>query len=106
MNPYLELEGVLLTMADFRTRLTLQVIEEVRKFFKEKTFNTIIPRNTRLAEAPSFGRPIHFYESTCVGAKAYLNLTEELLRQKIDIGLLINAIQTIVPQLPALEKRS
>lgn len=93
MNPNLEIEGVLLTMADFRTRLTLQVIEEVRKFFKEKTFNTIIPRNTRLAEAPSFGKPIHFYDSTCVGAKAYLNLAEELLKEKIDLGLLISAMQ-------------
>lgn len=93
MNPYLELEGVLLTMADFRTRLTLQVIEEVRKFFKEKAFNTIIPRNTRLAEAPSFGKPIHFYDAMCVGARAYLNLTEELLKQKIDVSALINAPQ-------------
>jgi chromosome partitioning protein len=94
MSPYLELQGVLLTMADFRTRLTLQVIEEVRKFFKEKAFNTIIPRNTRLAEAPSFGKPIHFYDSTCVGARAYLNFTEELLQQKIDISALVNAINT------------
>ena len=81
LNPYLDIEGILLTMADFRTRLTLQVIEEVRKFFAEKTFNTIIPRNIKLAEAPSFGKPIHFYDSTCVGAKAYLNLSEEILSE-------------------------
>jgi len=85
LNPLLDIEGVLLTMADFRTRLTLQVIEEVKKFFKEKTFNTIIPRNIKLAEAPSFGQPIYFYDSFCVGSKAYLNLTEELLQEKIDI---------------------
>ncbi len=85
LNSLLEIEGVLLTMADFRTRLTLQVIEEVRKFFKEKTFNTIIPRNIKLAEAPSFGKPIHFYDSFCVGAKAYLNLAEEVLKEKVDI---------------------
>jgi chromosome partitioning protein len=85
LNPHLEIKGVLLTMADFRTRLSLQVIEEVRKFFKEKTFNTIIPRNIRLAEAPSFGKPIHFYDPSCVGAKAYLSLTEEILKEKIEI---------------------
>ncbi len=85
LNPLLDIEGVLLTMADFRTRLTLQVAEEVRGFFKEKTFNTIIPRNIKLAEAPSFGKPIYFYDSFCVGSKAYLNLTEELLEERIDI---------------------
>lgn len=85
LNTHLEIEGVLLTMADFRTRLTLQVIEEVRKYFKEKTFNTIIPRNIKLAEAPSFGKPIYFYDSICVGAKAYLNLAEEILKQKVYI---------------------
>ena len=87
LNSYLEIEGVLLTMADFRTRLTLQVIEEVRKFFKEKTFNTIIPRNIKLAEAPSFGKPIHFYDPLCVGAKAYLNLAEEILKEKIVLNV-------------------
>jgi chromosome partitioning protein len=87
-------------MADFRTRLTLQVIEEVRKFFKEKTFNTIIPRNIKLAEAPSFGKPIHFYDALCVGAKAYLNLTEEILKEKIDIGQLIkNIVEGLQPQI-------
>lgn len=90
LNPDLEIEGFLLTMADFRTRLTLQVIEEVRRFFKEKTFNTIIPRNIKLAEAPSFGKPIHFYDPLCVGAKAYLNFTEELSREKINIPMPLN----------------
>lgn len=85
LNPPLEIEGILLTMADFRTRLTLQVIEEVREFFKEKAFNSIIPRNVKLAEAPSFGKPIYSYDSFCVGAKAYMNLTEELLEEKIGI---------------------
>ncbi|UCC95046.1 MAG: ParA family protein [Candidatus Omnitrophota bacterium] len=89
LNPSLEIEGVLLTMADFRTRLTLQVIEEVRRYFGEKTFNTIIPRNIKLAEAPSFGKPIHFYDYLCVGAKAYLNLAEEILKEKIDVNSLV-----------------
>jgi len=85
LNPFLEIEGILLTMADFRTRLTLQVIEEVRSFFKENTFNTIVPRNVKLAEAPSFGKPIYFYDPFCVGAKAYFNLTEEILKEKIEV---------------------
>ena len=85
INPHLDIQGVLLTMADFRTRLTLQVVDEVRRFFKEKTFNAIIPRNIRLAEAPSFGKPIHFYDAACVGAKAYLNLAEEILKKRIDL---------------------
>ncbi|MCD6583239.1 MAG: ParA family protein [Candidatus Omnitrophica bacterium] len=87
LNPHLEIEGVLLTMADFRTRLTLQVIEEVKRFFKEKVFTTIIPRNVKLAEAPSFGKPILFYDSSCVGTKAYLNLTQEILKKKINLDL-------------------
>jgi chromosome partitioning protein len=79
-------------MADFRTKLTLQVIEEVRKFFNDKVFNTIIPRNIKLAEAPSFGKPIHFYDPFCVGARAYLNLTEEILKQKIKIDYLVQEV--------------
>ncbi len=83
LNPSLDIERVLLTMADFRTRLTLQVVEEVRKFFQKKTFNIVIPRNVKLAEAPSFGKPIYFYDRTCIGAMAYLTLTQELLGQEI-----------------------
>lgn len=86
INPDLDIEGVILTMADFRTRLSLQVIDEVKGFFKEKVFNTIIPRNIRLAEAPSFGKPIFFYDSQCVGARAYLKLAEEILKDKIETG--------------------
>ena len=82
INPHLKIEGILLTMADFRTRLTLQVIKEVKKFFQKETFNTIIPRNVKLAEAPSFGKPIYFYDSSCVGTKAYGNLVEEILKGK------------------------
>lgn len=91
LNPDLDIEGVLLVMADFRTRLTLQVIEEVRNFFQQKTFNIIVSRNVKLAEAPSFGKPIHFYDSTCVGAKAYLNLAQEVLKEEIEIDRLVSA---------------
>jgi len=86
LNPSLDIERVLLTMADFRTRLTLQVVEEVRKFFQKKTFNIVIPRNVRLAEAPSFGKPIYFYDRACIGAMAYLNLAQELLGHEIVMG--------------------
>ena len=85
LNPTLEVEGVVLVMADFRTRLTLQVIEEVKKFFQEKAFNVIIPRNVRLAEAPSFGQPISIYDKTCVGAKAYVTLAQEVIKNNVQI---------------------
>ena len=88
LNSSLDIEGVLLTMADFRTRLTLQVIEEVRNFFQQKTFNIIVPRNIKLAEAPSFGKPIHFYDPACVGTKAYLSLAQEVLKENIEINQL------------------
>lgn len=83
LNPGLAIEGIVLTMADFRTRLTLQVIEEVKGFFGEATFKTIIPRNVKLAEAPSFGKPISEYDLKCVGSKAYLNLAQEILKRDI-----------------------
>lgn len=83
LNPSLEIEGIVLTMADFRTRLTSQVIEEIKKYFGEKVYKTIIPRNIRLSEAPSFGKPIYFYEPLSTGAKAYFNLASELLKEEI-----------------------
>ncbi len=83
LNPKLEIEGIILTMADFRTRLTGEVIKEVREFFKAKVFNAIIPRSIRLSEAPGFGKPIGLYDRLSVGAQKYELLAEELLgRQK------------------------
>lgn len=79
MNPSLEMRGILLTMADMRTNLTQQVIKEVRQYFSEKVFNTIIPRNVRLGEAPSFGKPIIQYDIRSTGAEAYLEFTKEVL---------------------------
>lgn len=83
INSSLDLKGILFTMADFRTRLTLQVITEVKRVFPDKVFNTVIPRNVKLAEAPSFGKPIYMYDSGCSGARAYFNLTEEIIKEKI-----------------------
>jgi len=79
LNPNLEIEGVLLTMADFRTNLTKEVIQEVRSYFKNKVYNTVIPRNIRLTEAPSFGKPIAIYDKDSIGAHKYEELSWEIL---------------------------
>ncbi|MBU0709958.1 MAG: AAA family ATPase [Candidatus Omnitrophica bacterium] len=79
LNPDLVIEGVLLTMADFRTNLTKEVIQEARNYFKEKVFNTVIPRSIRLTESPSFGKPVALYDKVSVGALKYEELTKELL---------------------------
>ena len=79
LNPTLEIEGVVLTMLDARTNLGLQVVDEVKKYFKGKVFASIIPRNVRLGEAPSYGMPIHLYDARSVGAEAYYDLARELL---------------------------
>lgn len=81
LNPKLEVGGVILTMADFRTNLTQQVIEEVKSYFKEKVFETIIPRAVKLSEAPSFGKPAVIYDSQNRGSKAYLDLAKEFLKR-------------------------
>ena len=79
MNPDLRIEGVLLTMLDGRTNIGLEVIEEVRKYFKNKVFNTIIPRLVRLVEAPSHGKPISDYDPTSRATLAYQNLAKEVI---------------------------
>ncbi len=81
VNPKLDIEGVLLTMLDGRTLAGLEVVEDVRKFFKEKVFNTIIPRLVRLVEAPSHGKPIIEYDPKCRGALAYINLAKEVIER-------------------------
>ncbi len=79
LNTFLEIEGVLLTMFDNRTRLSSQVAQEVKKYFNDKVFNTVISRNVRLAEAPSFGKPILLYDSVSSGSQNYLALARELI---------------------------
>jgi len=81
LNQALEVGGVILTMADFRTNLTQQVIEEVRGYFKEKVFETIIPRAVKLSEAPSFGKPAVIYDPQNRGSKAYIDLGKEFLQR-------------------------
>ena len=81
LNPRLEVEGVVLTMLDGRTNLGLQVVSEVKKYFKGKVFSTVVPRNVRLSEAPSHGLPIHLYDPHCTGADAYRKLASELIKR-------------------------
>ena len=83
LNSSLEVEGVLLTMADYRTKLTQEVIAEVRNYFKEKAYRTVIPRNVRLSEAPSFGQPIFAYDKDSIGAKKYWELACEMLGEEL-----------------------
>ena len=81
LNPTLEIEGVLLTMLDNRTNLGLEVVEEIKSYFKEKVYDTIIPRLVRLSEAPSHGKPIHAYDPKSRGTEAYLNLAKEVIER-------------------------
>ncbi len=79
-NDNLDIEGVLLTMYDGRLNLTQQVVEEVKKFFPRKVFNTVIPRAVRLSEAPSFGKPAIYYDRANKGSQAYISLAEEFIK--------------------------
>jgi len=81
LNPGLKIEGVLLTMFDGRLNLSKQVSEEVRKFFEDKVYRTVISRNVRLSEAPSFGKPIILYDVLSTGAENYMSLTKEVMAQ-------------------------
>ena len=80
LNKSLEIEGALLTMYDARTNLSNQVVKEVKKYFEDKVYKTVIPRNVRLSEAPSYGMPISLYDARSKGAKAYDKLTKEFLK--------------------------
>ena len=82
LNPELNIRGVLLTMFDKRNKLSGQVDSEARKFFKNKVYQTVIPRNVRLSEAPSHGMPVLIYDKSCSGSKSYLNFTEEFIKQE------------------------
>ena len=83
LNKNLEIEGVVFTMYDSRTNLSEQVVENVRENLDEIIYDTLVPRNVRLAEAPSFGQPINVYDSRCAGAEAYRNLADEVIKNKL-----------------------
>ncbi|MEF9853751.1 MAG: AAA family ATPase [Hydrogenoanaerobacterium sp.] len=78
-NPQIEVEGVLLTMYDARLNLTMQVVSEVKKYFPQKVYKSVIPRNVRLSEAPSFGQPVVYFDRTSKGAQAYEELAKEII---------------------------
>ncbi|MGB2601004.1 MAG: AAA family ATPase [Candidatus Omnitrophota bacterium] len=90
LNERLEVEGVLMTLADYRTNLTKEVISEVKKHFKEKVYKTIIPRTVKLTEAPGFGKPIALYAENSIGAKKYSDVAKEIL----GLPLTIETIET------------
>ncbi len=80
-NSNIDIEGVLLTMFDGRLNLTMQVVDEVKKFFPNKVYKTVIPRNVRLSEAPSFGQPVIYFDKSSKGAKAYIDLSKEIIKK-------------------------
>ncbi len=80
-NPELSFEGILITMYDGRTNLSLQVADEIKNYFGDKVYKTVIPRNIRLSEAPSYGQPIHIYDKTSKGAERYFELAEEVIKR-------------------------
>jgi len=82
-NPRIELEGVLVTMFDSRLNLTIQVVEEVKRFFPQKVYATAIPRNVRISEAPSYGRPVRYYDGSSRGSEAYDALAREMMEQNL-----------------------
>ena len=82
LNPSLRVGGIVLTMTDFRANLSKEVADEVKRFFKDLVFNTAIPRNIRLAESPSFGKPICLYDPHSTGALAYQLLTQEVVEKE------------------------
>ena len=82
MNPKLQIEGILFTMYDSRTNLSMQVVENVKQNLKQRIFKTVIPRNIRLAEAPSYGLPITLYDPKSTGAESYMALAKEVIERR------------------------
>ncbi len=82
LNPDIEIEGILATMFDGRTNLSAHVLEEIREYFPDKLYDTVIPRNVRLSEAPSFGEPVIKYDITSKGAESYFSLAKEIIRKQ------------------------
>ena len=79
LNPSLFIQGIVMTMYDARTNLAVQVVDEVKRFFPDKVYKTIIPRNVRISEAPGFGRPVIYYDAASKGAEAYMELADEVI---------------------------
>ena len=86
LNPELDIQGILLTMYDKRNKLSSQVEQEARNYFKDKVYQTVIPRNVRLSEAPSHGIPVLIYDKNCSGSKSYYSFTDEFISQENNLG--------------------
>ena len=86
LNPELSIRGILLTMYDKRNKLSIQVEKEARDYFKDQVYQTIVPRNVRLSEAPSHGIPVLIYDKSCPGSKSYYNFTDEFISQENKVG--------------------
>ena len=86
LNPDLVIQGILLTMYDRRNKLSSQVEQEARSYFKDKVYQTVIPRNVRLSEAPSHGVPVLIYDKSCPGSKSYYSFTDEFISQESKVG--------------------
>lgn len=84
LNLQLEIDGALLTMHDERTNLSKQVVQEIQKYFADKVYKTIIPRNVRLSESPSYGKPIIYYDIKCLGAQTYLRFCDEVMKKSVE----------------------
>lgn len=82
LNPTLDIEGIVFTMYDARTNLSMQVVENVKDHLNQKVYKTMIPRNIRLAEAPSYGMPINLYDAKSAGAESYMALADEVIKRK------------------------
>lgn len=95
LNPAMQVEGILLTMYNSRTNLANQVISDVRNYFKDKVYNTVIPRSVKLSEAPGFGKPIIYYEEKSSGSSAYMNVTKELLETNGGITIPQETVQVV-----------
>ncbi|MCS6966592.1 MAG: AAA family ATPase [Candidatus Kapabacteria bacterium] len=103
LNPTLDIEGVLLTMYDSRLRLSNQVLEEVRRHFGHKTFQTVIARNVRLSEAPSHGKPVLLYDALCHGARNYFELAQEILERNPAFAIPSRTHGTVTPNVLTVE---
>ena len=87
LNPSLELQGIVLTMFDKRNNLSEQVAADVREYFGDKVYKAVIPRNVKVSEAPSYGRPVLVYDVACAGSQAYLQLAGEVIRREREASL-------------------
>jgi chromosome partitioning protein len=86
-NPGLEIQGIVLTMFDGRNNLSGAVADDVRAYFGDKVYETVIPRNVRVSEAPSYGRPVIVYDMNCAGSQAYLSLAGEVIHRERRVGM-------------------